>query len=126
MKSTSIFLVLAGAVIGGLLGHFIFAWIVGQGLYALILPGAAVGLGAGIFKNKSKAVAVLCGLLALALGLFTEWRFFPFAKDDSLGYFLFHIHELKPITLIMIAVGALIGFWIPFGHTRQMNKQNAS
>ena len=51
---------------------------------------------------------------ALVLSLFCEWRFAPFIKDNSLGYFLTHVHELKPITLIMIAVGTFIGFWIPF------------
>ena len=34
-------------------------------------------------------------------------------RDGSLGYFVTHIHQLKPITLIMIAAGAFIGFWAP-------------
>ncbi len=113
-----------GAVVGGVIGHFIFAWVVRQGFYGLIIPGVAVGLGAGCFKTQSKLILVLCGLWALALSLFTEWRFFPFSKDDSFGYFLGHIQELKPITLIMIAVGSFLAFWIPFGSKRQKKKQN--
>jgi hypothetical protein len=107
-------LVLGGAAIGGVLGYFVFFWIANQGLYGMIIPGGLLGLGAGIAKNRSIIIAIVCGALAVGLGLFTEWQFAPFKKDDSLGYFLAHIHELKPITMIMIAVGAAIAFWIPF------------
>ncbi len=122
MKSKDNILVLAAALIGGVLGHFIFFWVARQGFYGLILPGAGAGIVAGFFTAKSKWVPVACGVFALLLGLLTEWRFAPFAKDDSLGYFLTHMHELKTITLIMIAVGGLLGFWIPFGKTRPKKK----
>jgi hypothetical protein len=85
-----------------------------RGLYGLALPGGLLGLGAGIFKTRSKAIVVVCGLLALALGFFTEWCYAPFVTDGSLGYFLSHVHQLSPLTLIMIGAGALIGFWVPF------------
>src|ERR1700722_11488946 len=64
-------LVLMGAAIGGLLGYAAFFWIVRQGFYGLILPGGLLGIGAGLFKTRSKYVAVICGFLALALGCFT-------------------------------------------------------
>jgi hypothetical protein len=114
MMSRNDSLVLAGAVLGGLLGYFAFFWVAGQGFYGLVLPGGLAGLGAGIFASRSKVVPVLCGLLAAAFGLFTEWRYAPFRADPSLGYFLWHLHELRPITLVIIAFGGLIGFWIPF------------
>jgi hypothetical protein len=107
-------LVLVGAVAGGALGYFAFFWIAAQGFYGLIVPGALLGLGAGIAKNRSVVLAVVCGLGAVALGLFTEWRFAPFREDESLGFFLRHVQDLKPVTLLMIAVGGLIGFWIPY------------
>ncbi len=107
-------LALLGAAVGGILGYFAFFWIARQGFYALILPGALVGIGAGLFGNRSIAVSVVCGLLALTLGLLTEWRFAPFAQDTGLGFFLAHAHRLRPLTLIMIAAGGLIGFWVPF------------
>lgn len=106
-------LTLLGALGGGLIGYWIFIWLASQGLYGLILPGGLLGLGAGAFKSKSILVATICGVAALALGFFAEWRFSPFAADDSLGYFVAHIFELRPITLIMISVGAVIGFWCP-------------
>ena len=73
-----------------------------------------MGFGAGFFRCTSRVVPIVCGVLALAIGLFTEWRFAPLADDNSLKYFLGHVYQLKPITLIMIAAGALLGFWIPF------------
>src|SRR2546428_409333 len=112
------FLALVGAVLGGLVGYVGFIWIARQGVYALILPGALAGVGASIFKSKSIAVNLVCGVLALAAGLFSEWRFAPFIKDGSVGYFLSHVHQLRPITLIMIAAGALLGFWLPFGNRK--------
>ncbi len=118
MHSKNTVLVLLGAVIGGGLGHFAFLWIARQGFYGLILPGALVGFGAGVFRGSSKWVPVLCGLLALALGIFSEWRFAAFVVDSTLGYFLSHLHQLRPITLIMIVVGAAIAFWIPFRRIR--------
>jgi len=107
-------LVLAGAVAGGVLGYFVFVWLAHQGLYALAVPGGLVGLGAAFFRNKSLPVAIGCGMLALAVGLFSEWKFAPFIDGGSLGYFLLHIHQLRPVTLIMIGVGGFIGFWVPF------------
>jgi hypothetical protein len=112
-------LALAGEAAGGAFGYFGFFWIAEQGFYALVLPGGLLGLGAGVFKNRSVGVAVVCGLAAIALGLFTEYRFAPCEDDDSLVYFLAHIPDLEPITLIMIAVGGLIGFWVPFQRTER-------
>ncbi len=118
MRSRNDLLVLAGAVTGGTLGYFAFFWIARQGFYGLILPGGLLGLGAGISRPTLKSVPVVCGVLALGLGVLTEWRFAPFVADSSFEYFLRHIHQLRPLTLIMITVGALIGFWVPFRRIR--------
>jgi len=107
-------LVIVGAVVGGFLGYKAFFWIAGEGFYGLILPGGLLGMGAGLARNKSLPLAVACGIAALALGVFTEWNFAPFKKDGSFGYFLVHIFDLRPLTLIMIAVGGAVGFWIPY------------
>jgi len=109
-------LALVAAVVGGVVGYLAFRWIARQGFYALVLPGALVGIAAGMFKSRSIAVCVVCGVAALGLGLFSEWQFAPFAKDDGLGYFLAHVHQLRPLTLLMIALGAAIGFGVPFRH----------
>lgn len=107
-------LVLGGAMLGGLVGYFAFGWLYDQGFYGLVLPGGLLGLGAGLTTCRSRWPSVVCGVLALGLGLFTEWRFRPFNADDSFSYLLGHLHQLKPITLLMLAAGTAIGFWVPF------------
>src|SRR5215475_2327209 len=99
-------LTLTAAVVGGVVGHFAFQLLLRSGLYAMILPGGLVGLGAGIGKSKSLVIAIVCGMIALVLGVVTEWRFAPFNADGSLSYFLAHLSDLRPITLLMIALGA--------------------
>ena len=111
--------VLLGALVGGLLGYVCFRWLYGQNLYGLMIPGGLLGMGAGVFKTPTKAVSVVCGVMALILGLVVEWSFFPFKADESLGYFVSHFYDLKPVTLIMIALGAAIGFWIPFRRSQE-------
>jgi len=111
MKSA--YLVLCCALLGGTLGYLAFAWLLTQGFYGLVVPGGMLGLGAGIPRNSSRAVAIACGLLALGLGLYTEWRFFPFKVDNTLGYFLGHLHQLKPVSWLMLAVGTVLGWYVP-------------
>lgn len=113
-------LTLAAAAVGGAVGYFAFMWLASMGFYGLVVPGGLLGLAAGIFKNRSVAVAIVCGVAALILGLFSEWRFAPFVADNSFGYLVAHFYDLKPVTLLMIAAGAAIGFWVPF--RRSMEK----
>lgn len=112
MKSA--YLVLICGLVGGVLGYVAFFWLADQGFYGLVLPGGAVGLAAGFPRNRSLWAAVVCGVMATLLGLYTEWQFAPFRADGSLTYFLAHAHQLKPITWIMIGVGGVMGFWVPF------------
>jgi hypothetical protein len=105
---------LVGAAIGGAVGYFLFFLIAKLGFYGLMIPGAMLGLGAGMFRNRSIVVAIVCGLAALALGLFTEWKIAPFVADESLGFFVTHIHKLSPVTLVMVVLGGVVGFWCPF------------
>jgi hypothetical protein len=112
MKQT--LLVLAGAALGGTLGFFAFKWLLDQGFYGLVVPGGLLGLGAGFGRTRSVPLAVACGIAALLLGFYAEWKFRPFVADESLGYFVTHIHELKPLTLLMAGLGGFLGFWIPF------------
>ncbi len=112
---------LVGAVAGGVAGYFVFLWIAQQGFYALVLPGAAVGLGCAVLsRGESRTLGVVCAVLSLPLGLFAEWRFAPFIANDSLGYFLAHVYELQWITIIMIALGALFAYWLGKGSNRRL------
>jgi len=103
---------LLGAALGGTLGYFLFGWLLRQGFYALALPGVLLGLGCGfLLKQRSLALAIVCGLAGLALGMFAEWKHLPLETDRSLGYFVTHLHQLRPFTLLMLALGAAGGFW---------------
>ena len=107
----SLLLGLVGAAIGGVVGYLLFGWIASQGFYALIIPGAALGFGFALGARRHRVgYGVLCAILALGLGLFSEWRNFPFNADESLGYFLTHLHQLKPMTWIMILIGCVFAF----------------
>lgn len=112
MKQT--LLAIVGAALGGALGYFGFFWMARHGYYGLILPGGLLGLGASLGRTRSIWLAAGFGLAALALGIFTEWRFAPFRKDDGLAYFLLHLADNDSVTLLMIGVGGVLGFWVPF------------
>lgn len=102
---------IAGMVAGGVVGYFAFSWLLGFGMYAMLLPGALVGLGCGnLSRGYSIVLGCIAGVSALALGIFLEWTFLPFAADESLGFFLANLHQLTPITMLMIIGGAILGF----------------
>ena len=89
---------LTGAVVGGALGYLAFFWMARQGLYALVFPGAALGLGCGLLaRGYSQRLGIVCGSVALLLGLLTEWRFAPFVADGGLRFFLAHLGDLRPL-----------------------------
>lgn len=119
-------LVLGGGVLGGVVGYFAFGWLISQGFYGLVLPGGLIGLGAGLAPCRARWPSVVCGVSALLLGLFTEWRFFPFKADGSFSHFLRNVQELKPLTLLMIAAGMAIGFWVPFRRVEPAGSNRAS
>lgn len=107
---------LLGAAAGAAVGSLAFHLLLGTGLYGIALPGAAVGFGCGrLSGGHSKPLGIVCGAIALFLGLLLEWQYFPFIADDSLKYFLTHIHELKLWTWLMIALGAICGYGMGAG-----------
>jgi hypothetical protein len=102
-----------GGIAGGIFGFVLFFWIASQRLYALVLPGAAIGLGCGLLaRHRSVFRGFACAIAALGLGLYTEWRFEPFVIDSRFRYLLIHFYELKPITLIMIGLGAALAYYL--------------
>ena len=103
-----------GAILGGILGHLATAWLIKQGFYSVAFPGALIGFGAIIGQVRGALLPILYGLAALTLGYYTEWTHFPFTKNRTFGYFLQHLGELKPLTHIMVLLGAVMAFWMPF------------
>jgi hypothetical protein len=119
IKPANWLLGLVGVIVGGAAGFFLFVWLVRQGYYAMMVPGAALGLLGGILlRSYSQAFGVVCAVLAVLLGLFTEWWTAPLLVDDSFKYFVTHLNQLKPVTLIMIGLGGLCAYWFGQGHER--------
>jgi hypothetical protein len=115
---------LGGAAVGGALGYWGFLWLIERGWLGLILPGALIGLGASVVRNRSIWVAVVCGSAAVLLALFAYHRaivlesliFSPFPKEEGFGQFLLHVGDLPTLTMVLVVVGALVAFWVPFQH----------
>jgi hypothetical protein len=108
-----------GLIVGAVAGYFVFHWLVGQGFYALALPGAMMGLACGYASRiRSPLLAVLCGLTAAVLLVVFEWKELPFIADRSLAYFLAHLHQLKSFTLIMLALGIVFASWFGLGRAK--------
>ncbi|WP_165230049.1 hypothetical protein [Aquisphaera insulae] len=104
---------LVGAILGGTVGYYTFRWIVGQGFYALILPGALLGLGCGMLsRHPSTTRGVLCGIAALVLGVLAECSSFRLDGHDDVYYTVTHIFREPPITLIMLGLGGFFAFWL--------------
>jgi len=106
-------LAMFGAVVGGIVGYFTCDFLWRQGFMALAVPGGFLGLGAGVAKNNTLAVPILCGVAATALGIYVASQFMPFFADESLGFFIRNLHKASSGTQIMIAVGGFLGFYIP-------------
>ncbi len=121
-RPQSIAFTLLAAAVGGCVGYFAFFWIARQGFYAIMLPPALVGMAGGYcMPRRSQPLAIACGIAGLALGLYTEWRFAPFIVDNSWTYFITHVHKLKSITLLMLAIGSVASYYMALGTERKSN-----
>jgi hypothetical protein len=104
---------LIGAIVGGVLGFYTFKWLEGHGFYGLAIPGAFLGLGCGLLSQHSSIPrGILCGVAALVLSLYAEWTFQTFVVDNSFSYMVTHLTDKSPVTLLMLAIGTIIAFWV--------------
>ncbi len=114
-----------GGAAGAALGYLAFHWLIGMGLYSVMLPGALFGLGCGLLSGKRSLVLATLSLFAgLALGIYAEWSWAPFAADRSLPYFVAHLMDLRSNTKIMIVLGGVVAFWLGWGSNRGRFRAN--
>jgi hypothetical protein len=104
---------LVGAAVGGVLGFYTFGWLWHYGFYGIAIPGAFVGLGCGLLaQHRSLVRGIVCGAGAFLLSIFTESRYYALPEEDSFRYMVTHFYRLGPVTLVMIAIGTAIAFWV--------------
>lgn len=112
-KTLNTILGLLGMGTGAWVGYLGFSWVCSQGFYALVLPGFCIGLFTRlIVYHTSRDLQWCCAIVAFFFGFYTEWSFFPYIKDKSLFYFVNHLHQLKPITWIMIFLGSYVAYHV--------------
>lgn len=61
------------------------------------------------------AGGIFCALAGIAVMIFSEWSTAPFLKDESFGYFVANLTQLKPVTLGFMIFGGLAAFWFGKG-----------
>ncbi len=102
---------LVGAVLGAAIGFYTFLWLLKQGYYGLIIPGAFLGLGCSLAsRHRSMVRGLLCGVAALGLSQFADW--YCTITDDGFLEFLSHGKTLTPVTMVMTGIATLVAFWI--------------
>ncbi len=107
---------LVGAGLGGAAGYFLFGWLLKRGYYAPMLPGALLGLGCGIFvQRRNMPLAIVCGVVALGLGVFTRWKHDAGPAGNDFGLFITQLNRLPTVTLLLLALGGVCGFWFALG-----------
>lgn len=105
---TSLILGIVGAVIGGIVGFFIFKWVARQGFYAPI-PGAFVGIGFGLAARRYHPMfGIISAILGLIAGLVAEWM--TFRSEASLPDFVDAMRNESPITWVMIGLGVVLAY----------------
>jgi uncharacterized membrane protein YeaQ/YmgE (transglycosylase-associated protein family) len=105
---------IVGAAIGAAIGYFAFVKLSSINLYAFMLPGALIGLGCGFMaKKNSNLLSGFCFLLAIVVSVLGEWNTLWFSEDESLGYFVQHIHESRGgFALFAVILNGVIGAWL--------------
>ena len=82
----------------------------------MMIPGAMIGLGSAVAcAGKELTAGTGLAVAAIALSVFAEWAVFPFVKDKSLSFFLANVHQLPPLKLAMMGLGAAFAFWLGQG-----------
>ena len=104
--------ILVGAAVGCGVVTLLFRW----GFYGVMLVGLCTGWGSSLFsQSSSKLLGIACVLVALPATIGISWYCSPFVVDDSLVFYLQHLHKLKPIQLVMIGLGTLMAYYVGKG-----------
>jgi len=107
-----------GGLVGAVAGYFLFQYLARRGMFGYAIPGASIGLVAGLAaQGQSKTLGVFCAIAAVLMAIYCEWASAPFAADGSLSFFVLHLHRLPGLKIkaIITALGAACAYWLGQG-----------
>ena len=111
-----------GGITGGVVGGFICRFLADQGLYAVVIPGALVGLGFGLAAKKGHIVfGLVSGIMGLLAGLMTQWL--VYSNEPSFFKLVAELKDYHVMTFILLGLGTLLAFSFGKGNTYNVRKQ---
>jgi hypothetical protein len=109
---------IAGGLVGAVAGYFLFRYLASRGMLGYAIPGASIGLFAGLAaRGQSRTLGAICAIAAVLMAIYCEWASAPFAADGSLSFFVVHLHRLPGLKIkaIITALGAACAYWLGQG-----------
>lgn len=114
-----------GAAAGAAVGTLVYWFLLARGYHVLAAVGGGVALGvSAMARTRHLAWGFATGVLAVLVSVLVEWRFRPFAADESLSYFLSHVHALPYNSLVSLAVVAVLGVYFGRGRPRSRPEED--
>ncbi len=113
----NLFLGLIGGVAGGIVGFFVCKWLATQGFYAVVIPGAMVGLGFGLAARKRhQAFGLICAVLGLFAGLITQWK--VYSNEPSFWKLVGELKDYSIVTWVLLGLGVVMAYSFGLGRDR--------
>jgi len=108
---------IAGAVLGGAVGYSAFKLLLNSfGLYAMVLPGAMVGVGRATGSTaKSIPVGVVCFVGAVLISIITEWSVTVMPEDATFVDFLAALPDKPFRNQASLVAGPIMALWFGIG-----------
>lgn len=108
-----------GAAAGGAVGTLAYWLLLQRDYHVLAVVGTGVALGvSALARTRHLAWGVATGVLAVLASVLVEWWFRPFTADDSISYFVSHLHALPANSLVSLAAVAVLGVYFGRGRLR--------
>jgi len=105
-----------GGATGGALGWVLSLALIRWGVLSTMLPGLLMGMGCGwLSGTRSHVLGVAAGVASFAISVVATWQIAPFIVDDSLHFFVMHLHKLPLMWLLMIVLSGVCGYWFGLG-----------
>jgi hypothetical protein len=110
---------IVGALLGAAVGYVAFFTLLNRaGLYAMVLPGALIGIGRVMgSKTKSIPLGIVCGVAAVVLSLYLEWRVTPLPEGATFIEFLQRLPDRPFRSQASLIAGPLMALWFGLGRS---------